>query len=134
MITKITDKHELDEISKITEYLDVSETVLVVATQSRWLPGGSPVTPNTVFATDRKIIIRNPMLLGLREHVDYYEYNDIVSIKHKQGHFTSSLLITAPGMATGSRSDCNEDGIIGAVPKQKAMEIVRISRENSKRP
>ena len=119
------------EISKISEYLDQSEKILIMSRQDRWYPGGSPVTPNTIFVTDRKIIIRNPMLLGLREHVDYYNYEDIVNIKHVQGYFTSSLVITTAGMGTAARRDDNEDGIIKGIPKEDAIKIQKIVREMS---
>jgi Short C-terminal domain len=47
--------------------LNPNEEVFVVARQSRLKPGGSKLTPNVVFATDRRIIIRDPSMLGLRE-------------------------------------------------------------------
>jgi hypothetical protein len=47
--------------------LNPNEEVLVVARQSRLKPGGSAFTPNIVFGTDRRIIIKDPTKLGLRE-------------------------------------------------------------------
>ena len=68
--TDITDKDELDEIKKIAERLDADEKVIVVAKQSRFKPGGSKTSPDTIFVTDRRIIIRNPSALGMRENVE----------------------------------------------------------------
>jgi hypothetical protein len=64
-ITDITDKDELEEIRKIANRLDQDEKVLFVAKQSRMKPGGSVLaTPNIVFATDKRVLIRNPTMLG----------------------------------------------------------------------
>jgi Bacterial PH domain len=65
-ITNIKDKEELSEITKIAEMLNPDEQVLLVAKQSRIKPGGSYMTPNIVYATDRRIIIRDPYMLGLK--------------------------------------------------------------------
>jgi hypothetical protein len=44
--------------------LNANEEVFVVARQSRLKPGGSKFTPNIVYATDRRIIIRDSSILG----------------------------------------------------------------------
>jgi hypothetical protein len=67
--THITDGDDLEEISKITEMLNPDEKVLLVARQSRIKPGGSLHTPNIIYATDRRIIIRDPYMLGIKENV-----------------------------------------------------------------
>ena len=41
----LTDRDDLEEISKITEMLNPDEKVLLVARQSRVKPGGSHFTP-----------------------------------------------------------------------------------------
>ena len=55
----VTDRDDLEEISKITEMLNPDERVLLVARQSRIKPGGSHFTPNIIYATDRRIIVRS---------------------------------------------------------------------------
>jgi hypothetical protein len=65
-VTDITNRDELNEIEKIQNILNPNEKVLLVARQSRFFPGGSPLTPNIVIATDRRIIIRDPYDLGIR--------------------------------------------------------------------
>ncbi|MFL6384366.1 MAG: PH domain-containing protein, partial [Nitrososphaeraceae archaeon] len=67
--THLIDADDLDEISKITEILNPEEKVLLVARQSRIKPGGSHFTPNIIYATDRRIIIRDPYMLGIKENV-----------------------------------------------------------------
>ena len=73
--TDITDEDELDEIRKIAEMLNADEKVLVVARQSRIKPGGSHFSPNVIYATDRRIILRDPSMLGLKQ--------DIIDIPYK---------------------------------------------------
>ena len=49
--------------------LNPNEEVFVVARQSRFKPGGSGFTPNIIFGTDRRIIIKDPCMRGLRDNV-----------------------------------------------------------------
>ena len=124
----VIDVAERREIARILPYLEDDERVLVVARQSRVLPGATLVfTPNVVFCTARRVIIRNPMMLGLREHIDYYRHRDVKSVRLIRGRFTSSLMLTVPGMGTAARSSSGDgDGIIKAIPHEKAAAIYRI--------
>jgi hypothetical protein len=63
--TDIKNKKHLEEIKKIAHMLNPNEEVFVVTRQSRLKPGGSAFTPNVVFGTDRRIIIKDPSMLGL---------------------------------------------------------------------
>jgi hypothetical protein len=47
--------------------LNLDERVLLVARQSTLKPGGSHFTPNIIYATDRRIIIRDPYMLGIKK-------------------------------------------------------------------
>lgn len=135
---EVSDKEELAEIYKIKDRLDSDEKVHIVARQSRIKPGSSiVVTPNIVFATDRRIIIRNPTMLGLRENFEDYSYDKITNIKLERGIFSSTLVITAPGMGTAARTGLSEglvawgrgeDGMIDAIPKEKAELILKLVR------
>ena len=83
--TDITDKDELNEIEKIHNMLNPNEKVLLVARQSRFLPGGSAMTPNIVIATDRRIIIRDPYDLGLKSEIVDIPYDAITSVTTERG-------------------------------------------------
>src|SRR5215210_9603141 len=86
MTDNITDKDELEEIRKIAKRLDQDEKVRFVAKQSRMRPGGSALaTPNIVFATDKRIIIRNPTMLGMRENIEDIPYDKMTSVKLEKG-------------------------------------------------
>ena len=135
--TEITDESALNEIEKIAERLDEGEKVLEVAKQSRIKPGGAKLSPNTVFATDRRLIIRNPTMLGARQNIEDFEYDNLTNIKLEKGLFSSTLVITAPGMGTAARNSTmsgllpwgrNEDGSIDGIPKDKAENILKIVR------
>jgi len=136
--TQITNKKELSEIGKILYRLDEDEKVLCVARQSRIKPGGSKITtPNIIFVTNKRLIIRNPTMLGMRENVEDYSYDKITNIKLEKGVFSSTLVITAPGMGTAARTGRvhglvawgrGEDGTIDAIPKDKAEQILEIIR------
>jgi hypothetical protein len=135
--TNITDQDELNEISRIKNMLNPNEKVLLVARQSRLLPGRSAMTPNIVIATERRIIIRNPYMLGLKSEIVDIPYDVITSVKLKKGVFTSSILFKAPTLVKQSKlglldenigGEDDQDGVIEAVPKDKAEDLLEIIR------
>jgi hypothetical protein len=95
-------------------------------------PGAASLTtPNTIFATDRRLIIRNPTMLGARQNVEYFDYDKITNIKLEKGIFSSTIVLSYPGMdklaglLTWGRED---DGEIKGIPKDKADNILQIVR------
>ncbi len=138
-ITDITDKDDLEEIRRIANRLDQDEKVRLVAKQSRMKPGGSALaTPNIVFATDKRIIIRNPTMLGMRENIEDIPYDKMTSVKLEKGIFSSTVLIRAPGLSEMSRVSKSsgliawgrgEDGQIDALSKDKGEQLFTIIRE-----
>jgi Bacterial PH domain/Short C-terminal domain len=150
--TTITDKDDLEEIKKIAHMLNPNEEVFVVARQSRLKPGGSKLTPNVVFATDRRIIIKDPSMLGLREDIVDIPYDMISSVRIDKGVFSSNIMFKAPGLINSSRRGKldklmmvdgdeirreqvgeEEDGIITAIPKDKAEELLEVIRNGMDR-
>ena len=136
-VTDITDKDELNEIEKIGNMLNSNEKVLLVARQSRILPGGSALTPNIVIATDRRIIIRDPYDLGLRSEIVDIPYDVITSVKLLKGVLTSTILFKAPALVNQSKlglldedieGEHDQGGIIRALPKVKAEDLLEIIR------
>lgn len=65
------DDKDYQVIAKIKEMLNPDEHVILVAQQSRILPGGSYLTPNTIYATNRRLIVRDPYLLGSFDGILY---------------------------------------------------------------
>ena len=136
--THLIDADDLDEISKITEMLNPDEKVLLVARQSRIKPGGSHFTPNIIYATDRRIIIRDPYMLGIKENVIDIPYDIITSIKLEKGLLSSTIRFKAPALMSSTRlgmmdsivdgEDNDQGGIIEAIPKDKAEDLLEIIR------
>ena len=112
-VTDITDKDELGEIRRIANRLDEDEKVCFVAKQSRMKPGGSAfATPTIVFATDKRIIIRNPTMLGMRENIEDIPYGKITSVKLEKGVFSSTIVIRAPGLSELGRASKYGGGMV----------------------
>lgn len=135
--THITDNDDLEEISKITEMLNPDEKVLLVARQSRIKPGGSLHTPNIIYATDRRIIIRDPYMLGIKENVVDIPYDIVTSIKLEKGLLSSTIRFKAPGLVSSTKlgmmnslidGEDDQGGIIEAIPKDKAQDLLEIIR------
>jgi Bacterial PH domain/Short C-terminal domain len=134
----LTDKDDLEEISKITEMLNPDEKVLLVARQSRIKPGGSHFTPNIIYATDRRIIVRDPYMLGIKENVVDIPYDIITSIKLEKGLLSSTIRFKAPGLMSSTKlgmmdsivdgEDNDQGGVIEAIPKDKAEDLLEIIR------
>ncbi|AIF82183.1 Short C-terminal domain [Candidatus Nitrososphaera evergladensis SR1] len=139
--TVLTDEDDLAEIKKIADRLDEDETVLVVARQSRVKPGGSLTTPNIIFATNKRLIIRDPRSLGLRQSIEDISYDRITSARIDQGMLSSRIILRAPGLSTIAEkkldgitmgSDSNE-GQIEAIPKDKAEKIIEAVNQGIQR-
>jgi hypothetical protein len=136
-VTDLTNKDELNEIEKIKNMLNPNEKVLLVARQSRFLPGGSALTPNVVIATDRRIIIRDPYDLGFRSEIVDIPYDVITSVKLMKGVLTSTILFKAPALVNKSKlglldediaGEDDQDGAIQALPKGDAEDLLEIIR------
>lgn len=134
------DNDDVNEIKKIQEMLNPNEDVLVVARQSRVRPGGSAVTPNIIYATNRLIIIRDPQMLGIKENVVDIPYDVITSVKLEKGLLSSTIKFEAPelvgskrlgmiGMIEGIvRRENDHEGVVEAIPKRKAEDVIQIIR------
>jgi hypothetical protein len=139
--TDISDGDELNEIEKIEKILSSEEKVLLVARESRLMPGGSALTPNSVIATDRRVIIRDPYMLGFKSELIDIPYDVITSVKLQKGVFTSTILFKAPTMVNKSKlglmdenisGEDDQEGVIEALPKDKAEELLEIIRRRMK--
>jgi hypothetical protein len=128
--------------------LNPNEEVFVVARQSRLKPRGSAFTQNIVFGTDRRIILKDPSMLGLRENVVDIPYDMISSVRIDKGVFSSNIIFKAPGLISSGRKGkldkmmegygdtsglSEEEGIITAIPKNKAEDLLEIIRNGMDR-
>jgi hypothetical protein len=117
--------------------------ILLVAVQSRIRPGGSLFTPNEIYATDRRIIIRDPYMLGIKENIVDIPYDIITSLKLEKGLLSSTIRFKAPGLVSSTKMgmmdsiadggrDNDPEGIIQAIPKSKAEDLLEIIRSGMK--
>lgn len=117
--TDLSDKDDLEEIQRIAHRLDADEKVVMVARQSRLKPGGSKMTPDTIFVTDRRIIIRNPSALGMRESIEAIAFDKITAMELQRGMMSSTIKIRASGY----------QGDIDAIAKDKAEKMAQYIRD-----
>ncbi len=90
---------EFEQVKKIRHRLDKGEQVQFIARQSKHRPGGSFTTPYTIFVTNKRIVIRNPSLLGVRENIVSVSYDKITSIELERGVFFIQDQNKGPGFA-----------------------------------
>lgn len=121
------DADEISEIDRVKNMLDAAEIIKAVARQSKIMPGGKLITPKTIFATDKRLLIRDPNMLGLRSDVDAIPYSQINNVKLEKGVFTSKVMIKS------GYFNSDEQGYIDAIPKDKAAKIVSIINEGIRR-
>ena len=139
MFGKKTDTPMLDEKEneKIKDRLDEGESIVMSVRQSRVKPGGAAaVNPNSIFLTQKRIIIRNPIRLGLGEHIEEYFYHQLTNVRLEKGMFSASLVFAIPGLTELSKSDRNligwgrsSEGTIDAIPKDSAETMYNYIRE-----
>ena len=137
----LLDRGDLDEVNKIKDMLNPDEKVLLVAKQSKIKPGGSYFTPNTIYATDRRLIIRDPYMLGIKANVVDIPYDIITSLKLEKGLLSSTIRFKAPGLMSPTKlgmmdsiieGEDDQTGIIEAIPNDKAEDLLEIIRSGMK--
>ena len=139
--SKNTDSHlnkgDLKQVNSISEMLNHDEKVLLVARQSKIKPGGSFFTPNTIYATDRRLIIRDPYMLGIKSEILDIPYDVITSLKIEKGLLSSTIKFKAPSLMNSTKlgmadnaieGENDQEGIIEAIPKKKADDLLEIIR------
>ena len=77
------------------------------------------MSPDTIFATDRRMIIRNPSALGMREKIEAITYDKITALELERGMLSSTLKIRASGY----------QGDIDAIDKDKAEQMAQYIRD-----
>jgi hypothetical protein len=111
--TKMTET-EIDEEMK--SMLAEGEKILIIAEQSRTLPGGSLFTPNTILVTNRRVLFKDPELLGLKANIIDMNYRDISNVRLKRGIFSTEIYLT-------SRFEGREI-VLQAVDKDVAQRVI----------
>lgn len=121
-------KDERTEVQKIVKFLDADEKVLFVATQSRIARRWATVSPSTIFATDRKMIIRNATVIGSREgfrglreeqDIAVIPYDGVIAMNPKKEMFSSEVKAAAADLPSRSSRLTVAGCIIVSAPMSK---------------
>lgn len=114
-----------DDVKAVHDILVPEESVVITATQRRFMPGGSVVTPTTIVCTDRRIIILNRASLGLRRDYESIGYKQITSIRFERGIINGSVFIRVQGYDRdkGLLKSGREEGEIDGLKLDEAKEI-----------
>ena len=127
----------ISEKAAIQDRLDSDETLVSFSRQSRFKPGGAMgVTPNTIYLTTKRVIIRNPIRLGFGENIEDYYYNNITNVRLEKGILSASIVLFVRGMTEISKTERNDQywgrnapGTIDGIPKDKAEEMYAYIRK-----
>ena len=127
-----------NEIKKIKKYLDQDERLLYVTRQDKEKQTRSATNASMIFATDKRIIIRNVTALGIKNLIKDMPYDNISSLKLQEGSLSSAIVFNGAGLAevnTISQASLQrawgieEETTIDSIPKKDAKEFVNILRE-----
>lgn len=100
---------------EVAEMLLPGEQVLLVAEQSRVALGGSFTTPNKIYLTNRRLIFRNPQLLGLKADLNDFSYQDIANIRMRRGVFSTEIFLKSRFLS--------DEVVLPAVDKDTARRV-----------
>jgi PH (Pleckstrin Homology) domain-containing protein len=133
----IKDEDELYRITEISNVLDINEKVLLVINQSKVRLVGLPFASYVIYATDRRIIIRDISLNGLKENTVGIPYSLITDINHKEGFISARIILKVsrirydeelPSLDEYGNTGNKYEWIIEHIPNSKALLLVNIVR------
>jgi hypothetical protein len=76
---------------EIETLLMKGEQIILVASQARIAPGGSPLTPDKIYVTNMRVLYKNPRALGLKARINDIAYKDISNVELKRGVFSTEI-------------------------------------------
>jgi hypothetical protein len=109
---------EIDVPKDIREVLIPSERVLHAVRQARL---EQALTPDSIFVTTHRIIVRRPTTLGLRRNITDYRYSDMANTKIEKGIINSSIHIEMRFLS--------EDCVLKGIPNKSASRMFRTIEE-----
>lgn len=134
----VNNEKDLYRISEISGILEVDEKVLLVIKQSKMNYVGFLFSSNVIYVTDKRMILRDISLHGLKENTIGIPYTIIADVSKREGFISSSVRLKVK--RTQGNNNLNrfiQSGITGAddiewviehIPKSKASYLVRIVR------
>jgi hypothetical protein len=114
----------------IRDMLLASEQVIFIASQSRVHPGGSLLTPYSIYITNMRMLFKSPKWYGMKADILDINYKDIFTVMLKQGVFSTQLYfrtrfsnhkVKLPGLDKKTAQRINQliqQGVRGELPGQ----------------
>jgi PH (Pleckstrin Homology) domain-containing protein len=133
----IKDEDELYRITEISNVLEINEKVLLVVTQSKVRLVSLPFNSYIIYATDRRIIIRDISLHGLKENTIGVPYSIITNIDHKERFISARIKLRVyriqydkelPSQDQYGGTGNEFEWIFEHIPKNKALLLVNLVR------
>jgi hypothetical protein len=100
------------------------EKVRFVTQQSRVAPGGSFTTPDKIYVTDKRVIFRNPSMLGLKKEFVMIDFQLVAEARINKGVFSSEVLLRTRMDALGK-----ELIRLPAIAHQDAEQVMKLVQE-----
>lgn len=105
---------KIDVPQDIQELLIPGEKVLHAVRQARL---EQAITPDSIFVTTHRIIVRRPTTLGLRRNITDYRYTDMANTRIEKGLINSSIYIEMRFLS--------EDCCLKGIPNKSASAMFR---------
>ncbi len=105
---------EIEVPRDIQELLIPGENVLHAVRQARL---EQAITPDSIFVTTHRIIVRRPTTLGLRRSITDYRYTDMANTRIEKGLINSSIYIEMRFLS--------EDCCLKGIPNKSASAMFR---------
>ncbi|MBU7015385.1 MAG: PH domain-containing protein [Theionarchaea archaeon] len=109
---------EIEVPRDIKDVLIPGEHVLHAVRQARL---EQALTPDSIFVTTHRIVVRRPTTLGLRRNITDYRYSDMANTRIEKGIINSSIHIEMRFMS--------EDCVLRGIPNKSASQIFRTIEE-----
>ncbi len=104
----------------IQRILSEGERILLIAKQSRFAPGGSMITPSSIYVTNQRVIWRNPTMLGLKKNYIDVDFSDISNIRMNSGVFSTEIYLKTRNLS--------DEIVLPAIDKEDAEQVNIIIR------
>lgn len=82
-----------DDVKYVKNLLWPDEKVELTVRQRRVGPGGSAITPTSVIATDKRLMIVTKTSMGIRKDFDIIPYTEIASVRFEHGVISSAVYV-----------------------------------------
>lgn len=100
---------------EVSVMLVPGEKILLVASQSKSVPGGAISSPSRVYITTNRVLYKSSGMFGLKANILDVKYDEIATVMLKRGVFSTEILLK-PRSSSGKI-------VLPAVDKQVALQV-----------